>query len=106
VRAQLPLASHRNPAFTHSGFFVLRTPLLSFNELLQWSDGLELPKVISNYSQSEDWREAWKKDTARLRVRLQDIVQRPPIQLAIFLASSVVTSKAANDGHFKTGQRK
>lgn len=53
-------------AFAPSGFFVMRTPLLPFDEVLAWGkDG----------------------DRERLRARLRATVQRPEIQEAIFLGS-------------------
>lgn len=34
--------------FEPSGFFVLRTPFLSFDEFLSWSDGLEATGSLNN----------------------------------------------------------
>ena len=52
-------------------FFVLRTPLLPFDELESWSDGLEAPAA----------------DRERLRARLRALIERPEIREALFVAS-------------------
>ena len=56
-----------NNDFTSSGFFVLRTPLLPFGELLAWADGAV--------------------DRPVLRERLRKLVARPEVREAIFVAS-------------------
>src|SRR5438105_540838 len=48
---------------TPSGFFALRTPLLPFDELLAWSDGLEAPSAGDDSSRLEA---ACAADRARL----------------------------------------
>src|SRR5438034_6488757 len=62
-----------------SGFFVLRTPLLPFDELLAWSDALEAPAVTSDQTLATD--------RANLRARLAAIVARAEVREAIFVAS-------------------
>lgn len=57
---------------THSGFFVLRTPLLPYDELERFSEGLE--GLV-------------KSDRERLRARLQELVERPEVRDALFVAS-------------------
>jgi hypothetical protein len=39
------MSSTHQDYFTPSGFFALRTPLLSFDELLAWGEGLEAPRA-------------------------------------------------------------
>jgi thiopeptide-type bacteriocin biosynthesis protein len=62
---------------THSGFFAFRTPLLSFDELLKWSAGLE----------SKENPQSISADRAKLRTRLSEIIGQPEIREAIFVAS-------------------
>src|SRR5581483_6382808 len=63
-----------------SGFFVLRTPLLPFDELVGWGQGAEAPA-------RPDDPEVLARDRARLRERLRAIVERPEVREAIFVAS-------------------
>src|SRR5438105_11423887 len=69
--------------FAPSGFFVLRTPLLPFEELLRWAEDLEAPHA------SED-PDALTRDRALLRARLRELVARPEVREAIFVASPSV----------------
>src|SRR5581483_7016520 len=39
------MSSTHPDRFTPSGFFALRTPLLPFDELLAWGEGLEAPRA-------------------------------------------------------------
>jgi thiopeptide-type bacteriocin biosynthesis protein len=74
----------QSPAFEPSGFFALRTPLLPFDELLAWSEGLAAPPVVNDAARLE---EALAADRARLRARLRDVVSRPEVREALFVAS-------------------
>ena len=67
-----------------SGFFVLRTPLLPFDELLQWSDGLSAPGISADPDRLKD---ALNEDRARLRAGLYKSVTRPEVREALFVAS-------------------
>jgi thiopeptide-type bacteriocin biosynthesis protein len=69
--------------FEPSGFFALRTPLLPFDELLSWSDGLEATPA----GDSSNTEQALEADRQRLRARLRDLVARPLIRDALFVAS-------------------
>jgi thiopeptide-type bacteriocin biosynthesis protein len=71
--------------FAASGFFVLRTPLLPFDELLAWSAGLEAPSAGDNPGQLEL---ALAADRARLRQRLRTVFARPEVREALFVASA------------------
>jgi thiopeptide-type bacteriocin biosynthesis protein len=78
-----------NPAgpdrpFTPAGFFAFRTPLLPFEELEAWSEGLEAPSTLENLERLEQALEA---DRARLRARLAELAARPEVLEAVFLAS-------------------
>jgi thiopeptide-type bacteriocin biosynthesis protein len=70
--------------FTPSGFFVLRTPLLPFDELAAWSAGLE---AVGSLADSQTLEAALERDRARLRARLLAAVTRPELRDAIFVAS-------------------
>ena len=69
--------------FVASGFFALRTPLLPFDELLAWNEGLEAPASLDNPTLEQ----ALKRDRTRLRTRLLEAVSRPEIREALFIAS-------------------
>jgi thiopeptide-type bacteriocin biosynthesis protein len=70
--------------FTPSGFFVLRTPLLPFEELAAWSEGLEAAGSIGD---PRGLHEALERDRTRLRDRLLALVARPEVREALFVAS-------------------
>ena len=67
-----------------SGFFAVRTPLLPFDELLAWSDGLEAASAGPDPAQLEA---AYAADRARLRQRLRKVFARPETREALFVAS-------------------
>ena len=67
-----------------SGFFVLRTPLLPFDDLLAWSDTLEAPAAAADPARFD---RALATDRQTLRARLAAIVARPDVREAIFVAS-------------------
>ena len=67
-----------------SGFFVLRTPLLPFTEFLQWSEGLEAPRVLHDPAELDA---ALARDRTLLQARLASICSRPEIREALHLAS-------------------
>jgi thiopeptide-type bacteriocin biosynthesis protein len=70
--------------FTPSGFFVLRTPLLPFEEMAAWSEGLE---AVGSLGDPQRLEAALERDRARLRDRLLALVARPELREAIFVAS-------------------
>ncbi|HZC98864.1 MAG TPA: lantibiotic dehydratase family protein, partial [Actinomycetes bacterium] len=70
--------------FTPSGFFVLRTPLLPFEEMAAWSEGLE---AIGSLGDPRRLEAALERDRDRLRDRLRALVARPEVREAIFVAS-------------------
>lgn len=67
-----------------AGFFVLRSPLLPYEELAAWSAGLRAPAALD---ESEDLETAIAEDRAALRARLRDLVERPEVREALFVAS-------------------
>jgi class I lanthipeptide synthase len=72
--------------FTDSGFFVMRTPLLPFDALVAWSQGLEPLDTTQPADELARHRRA-------LRSRLREILERPEVREAIFVASPSL------DGH-------
>lgn len=70
--------------YSTSGFFVLRTPLLPFEEFLNLSRAVSAPDALRN---SGDLAEAYKADCKLVRARLQELAQRPEIREAVWLAS-------------------
>lgn len=69
---------------TPAGFFVLRTPLLAFDELIEWSDGIG---ARDSAEDTERLPKAFEADCALLRTRLKAIVTRPEVREALFVAS-------------------
>jgi thiopeptide-type bacteriocin biosynthesis protein len=70
--------------FTPSGFFALRTPLLPFDDLLAWGEGLEAPRAGGDPA---SLNQALVTDRVRLRARLRAVVERPEVREALFVAS-------------------
>lgn len=75
--------STRSP-FAPSGFFVVRTPLLPAEELERWSAGLEVPETGDD---PEALAAAVAADRSRLRERLHELLERPEIREALWVAS-------------------
>ncbi|MGI9166898.1 MAG: lantibiotic dehydratase [Pyrinomonadaceae bacterium] len=70
--------------FKPSDFFAFRTPLLTFQELLSWGEGLEAPAALDDPAKLE---QALARDRERLRERLHIVAKRPEIRDALFVAS-------------------
>lgn len=70
--------------FTPSGFFILRTPLLPFDQMLEWGEGLQPVSPLVDPLQME---RAHADNRVRLRAWLAEAVERPEVREAIFLAS-------------------
>jgi lantibiotic biosynthesis protein len=73
-------------------FFVLRTPLLPFEELEAWSEGLQAPGALRDERGAEEGsgaslEDAVAADRALLRERLCRLLERPEIREALFVAS-------------------
>jgi thiopeptide-type bacteriocin biosynthesis protein len=73
------------PAFSSSGFFAFRSPLLPFDALVEWAR--ELGAAAASGTQLE---EALKKDQLVLRERLRRWVADPVVREALFIASPVL----------------
>ncbi len=65
-------------------FFAFRTPLLPHAEREAWSQGLQAVQV---WEDGEALPSAYESDRAQLRSRLQELVSRPEIGEALFVAS-------------------
>lgn len=76
-------AAQRGPTHVPARFFVLRTPLLPFDELPGWSAGLRAPAA----GDGPGLADAWAADRVTLRARLRALVTRPAVRDAIFVAS-------------------
>ena len=74
-------ASYQPPALklSPSGFFALRTALLPFDTLVNWAQGATAPA----YPTENDMRAS----RALLVERLRDVIRRPEVREALFLAS-------------------
>jgi thiopeptide-type bacteriocin biosynthesis protein len=70
----------REPFFARPDFFVLRTALLPFDELLRLGEGLTAPDLADE--------ERLNADARLVRQRLALLVDRPEIREALFLASA------------------
>jgi thiopeptide-type bacteriocin biosynthesis protein len=66
------------------GFFVLRTPLLPFDEFIKLSEGVDTMVALDN---PERFQDAYATDRGELRKRLRSIVTRPEVRDALFLAA-------------------
>lgn len=76
----------RTPDLVQADFFLLRTPLLSFDEIARWSDGLDAPRMHGEGSE-EELAAAVAGDRAKLRKRLGILLRRPEIREALYVAS-------------------
>jgi thiopeptide-type bacteriocin biosynthesis protein len=75
--------------FAPAGFFSFRTPLLPFEELEAFGEGLEAQAAASAAEGDDPERleKALAADRERLRARLSVLAERPEILEAVFLAS-------------------
>lgn len=72
--------------FKPADFFAFRTPLLPFEELEAWGEGLEVPAALAS-GEPERLEAALAADRERLRARLVELAARPEVLEAVFLAS-------------------
>ena len=71
-------------SFTTADFFVLRSPLLPYDDLAAWSSGLAAPGATDD---AEQLTAALAADRTVLRARLAEIVARPEVRDALYVAS-------------------
>jgi thiopeptide-type bacteriocin biosynthesis protein len=67
--------------FAPAGFFVMRTPLLPFDEMAAWGDGIPAPGSVDDEAE---------RNRAALRDRLFAAVDRPELRDALFVGSPSV----------------
>jgi thiopeptide-type bacteriocin biosynthesis protein len=77
-----PSEQSSRPRLEPRGFFVLRTPLLPFDELVAWSEGLEAAGAGPHERAA-----ALARDRERLRERLRALIARREVREALFVAS-------------------
>jgi len=71
----------------HCGFFVLRTPLLPFEEALDWGNSLACSEVLQGNTNANITKLEWQNDVTLLRARLRKLLQRPEVMQALAIAS-------------------
>lgn len=67
-----------------SDFFVFRTPLLPYQEFLDWTEGMTAPAAVDD---PVKLKEALARDRGRLRAHLRGFIDRPEIREALHIAS-------------------
>jgi thiopeptide-type bacteriocin biosynthesis protein len=93
--------------FTPDGFFVFRTPLLPFEEIERWSADLAAPRVAAD-APPEALAAALAADRQLLRSRLIELLGRPEVLEAVFVASPSLVDGLEiwkRDPESKKGQR-
>src|SRR5262245_41139129 len=98
-----PKPAEKESSLVPSGFFVLRTPLLPFDELLAWTEGLSAERA-----QSDMLVEAVTADRRRLRAGLSALTARAEVREALFLASPSLEESLAlwlKDPESERGQK-
>ena len=75
----MSLRDHR-----HDGFFVLRTPLLPFENVLRWAGAAELPNAVDAPPPSSDH---YDSAIEHARQHLRSCLEDPVVQEACFMAS-------------------
>ncbi|MCY1080610.1 lantibiotic dehydratase [Archangium lansingense] len=79
-----PHPEWRQP-FRPSGFFALRTPLLPLDEWSSWSAEARAPLAVAGAA--DDLEAIVAADRVRLRARLWELLDRPEVREALFLAT-------------------
>src|SRR6185312_4890352 len=70
------------PEFSPAGFFVFRTPVLSFNDFLGWNHGAAAVKL----SPESSFEQSYAELCSLLRQRLYELITVPETREAIFIA--------------------
>jgi class I lanthipeptide synthase len=90
IRTSRPVKKKREHSFEPVGFFVLRTPLLPFDEFTKWGEGLETMAALDDHERLED---AYASDCVKLRKRLRTIFRLPEVRDGLFLASANIIER-------------
>jgi lantibiotic biosynthesis protein len=75
---------------TSVGFFVLRTPTLSWDVIEKWCRGLSLTRTLK---EGGDIKSALRADITILRTRLRSLVKHPAVQSALYIGSPNLFAK-------------
>jgi hypothetical protein len=88
--------SHHTPPgeFDTPGFFVMRTPLLPFDELMAWTEGLQTASAGDDPARLEA---ALAEDHAVLGRRLREAFAQPELREALFVASHSLDERLDQD---------
>ena len=73
--------------FGHAGFFILRSPLLPFSNLLDWNSGPESSARPSSNNEGSSSHVAWEVNVRMLRERLRAFIALPEVTNALAIAS-------------------
>jgi lantibiotic biosynthesis protein len=68
-------------------FFVLRTPALPIEDLLEWGMNLGTSKLYNQGADQAQVEQSWQEDVQTLRKRLAQIIRRPEVRQALLVAS-------------------
>lgn len=71
------------PEWNHGGFCVLRSPLFPWGSFLEWTEKATCP----GQAQESDLARALSRDRASLRSHLEQVVERPEVRDALYMAS-------------------
>jgi lantibiotic biosynthesis protein len=88
-----------------SGFFAFRTPLLPFDELVAWGDGLQATSALHDPARLEM---AFAADRGRLCDRLRTLFARTEVREALFVASPGLEEQLdrwSRDAESETGRK-
>jgi len=80
-----------------AGFFVIRSPLLPWDELENWGEGLEAAGAEASHL-----AEALRRDFARLREGLRIAMLRPEVREALFVSSSDLEAELKGGSRTRT----
>ncbi|MEM7353201.1 MAG: lantibiotic dehydratase family protein, partial [Acidobacteriota bacterium] len=91
--------------FEPTGFFAFRTPLLPWEELTAWNEGL---RASAAHADAGDVADALAADRQLLRQRLVELIERPEIREALFVAAPALdigVEAWRRDAESKKGRR-
>jgi thiopeptide-type bacteriocin biosynthesis protein len=85
-----------------ASFFVVRTPLLPFDDLLSLSEGLRAPAALGD---DAALAAALEEDRRNVRARLESLLARSEVQEALFLASPDLVGRLQQVGGLADADR-